>query len=383
MRCKQLFETVDSLYDQYVTFWQDVCNIESPTSDKAGVDAVGDYFIREARERGWKIERCAQASAGDVVVITLNPEADNAPVILSGHMDTVHPKGLFGYPPVRIEGDKIYGPGVTDCKGGIVAGFMAMDALERCGFTSRPVTLMLQSDEEGGSRVSGKATIEYMCKRAQGAAAFLNLEPYSRGKVCVARKGIITFKFTVTGIEAHSSLCARTGANAIADAAHKIIELEKLKDDGGLTCNCGVIQGGSVPNTVAGSCEFLANVRFVNSQQLEWIKDYAQKLADTVHVPGCSCKLEVYGSRLAMEYSERNLILADTVNRIFTENGLQPLEAVRYHGGSDAAEMTSSGVTCLDSLGTEGDYIHSADEFGLLASLPESAKRMAAVAYCI
>ena len=383
MKCNKLFETVDLLYDKYVSFWEEVCNIESPTLDKAGVDAVGDYFVRRAEEHGWSIERCPQPEAGDVVVITMNPDADAAPIILSGHMDTVHPKGLFGYPPVRIEGDKIYGPGVTDCKGGLVAGFMAMDALERCGFTSRPITLMLQSDEEGGSRASGKATIRYMCERAQGARAFLNLEPHSKGGACISRKGIVTFKFTVTGVEAHSSLCARQGANAIADAAHKIIELEKLKDDGGLTCNCGVISGGTVPNTVAGSCEFLANVRFVNSEQLEWVKDYAQKLADTVHVPGCTCKVEIYGSRLAMEYTERNATLLDEMNRIFSENGLPTLKKCAHHGGSDAAEMTCAGVACIDSLGTEGEYIHSADEYGLLASLPEAAKRMAAVAYCI
>lgn len=63
----------------------------------------------------------------------MNPESDNQPVALSGHMDTVHPVVLFGTPAVRRENEKIYGPGVMDCKGGIVAGFLAMDALQICG----------------------------------------------------------------------------------------------------------------------------------------------------------------------------------------------------------------------------------------------------------
>jgi len=380
MNFEKVFQEIDSLNEKYIEFWKNVCDIESPTMDKVGVDAVGSYFEKRAAALGWKVERFSQPVSGDVLTFTMNADSDAAPVILSGHIDTVHPKGLFGYPPTRIEGDRIYGPGVTDCKGGLVGGFMAMEALKNVGFTARPVSLMLQVDEEGGSKASGKATIKYMCERSQGAVAFLNLEPARHGTATLARKGIVTFKFTVTGVEAHSSLCAREGANAICDAAHKIIELEKLKDDGGLTCNCGVINGGSVPNTVAGHCEFLANVRFVNAEQLEWVKKYAQRVADTVHVDGCTCKVEIYGSRLAMEKEERNYRLFDTMNRIFMKCGLPVLVPESSHGGSDAAEMTCAGVPCVDSLGVEGGLIHSAYEYGIISSLAESAKRMAAVA---
>ena len=45
------------------------------------------------------------------------------------------------------------------------------------------------------------------------------------------------------GVAAHGAYCAIEGANAIAEAAYKIIELNKYKDDDGLTINCGVISG--------------------------------------------------------------------------------------------------------------------------------------------
>lgn len=380
MNYEEVFSDIDSLGDKYVEFWKEFCDIESPTTDKAAVDTAGEYVAEKARPNGWKIERFEHPVSGDVVVITMNSESDAAPIFFSGHLDTVHPKGLFGYPPTRIDGDRIYGPGVQDCKGGIVAAFMAMEALKNAGFTARPVVLMLQSDEEGGSRWSNKETINYMCRRAQGAIAFLNLEGGTPGQACLVRKGIVTFKFTVTGVEAHSSRCAVAGANAICDAAHKIIELEKLKDNEGLTCNVGVVGGGSVPNTVAGSCEFLANVRFVNAEQLEWVKEYAERLANTVHVPGCSCKVEIYGSRLAMEYNQRNVELLAKMNGIFDGCGLSRLEGIKCNGGSDAAEITCAGIPCIDNLGVRGGRIHSADEFAEIPSLLESAKRMAAVA---
>ena len=380
---EKLFSAIDSMYDSYVKVWEDVCNIESPTKYKVGVDAVGNYFAEMAQVRGWRVERFEHPISGDVVAITMNPDAKEKPITLSGHMDTVHPIGLFGTPAVRIEDGKIFGPGVLDCKGGIVAAALAMDALRRVGFDKRPVLLLLQSDEEGGSMGSNKATIGYMCEKAKDSVAFLNLEGYAPGKVCIARKGIITFTFKIKGIEAHSSRCATDGANAIAEAAHKIIELEKLKDAEGLTCNCGVISGGSVPNTVAGYCEFKANIRFATADQLEWVRGYVKEIADTAHVKGCVCELEQTGFRVAMQYEERNQRLLDRMNEIFESVGMSTLEAMSGKGGSDAADATVYGIPCLDSLGTAGGRIHSPDEFSYLESLRESAKRLAAVAYYI
>lgn len=375
----KIFETIDSLYDSYVKIWEDVCNIESPTESKEGVDAVGKYFSDFATARGWQVEYFSQPLVGDVVSITMNPEAKGQLVCLSGHMDTVHPVGMFGTPAVRVEGDKIYGPGVCDCKGGLVVALLAMEALHKCGFNERPVRLLLQSDEEGGSRLSKKATINYICEKAKGSAAFLNLEGYTSGKACIQRKGIVTYTFKVKGIEAHSSSCATHGANAIAEAAHKIIELEKLKDADGITCNCGVISGGTVPNTVAGYCEFKANIRYATAEQLEWVREYIQKVAATTHVEGCTCEAEQFGFRIAMEYAERNAVLLDKINLIFDKVGMSRLEASLSKGGSDAAEVTSCGIPCLDNFGAEGGKIHSPDEYALLKSLVEMPKRLASI----
>ncbi len=380
MKCTEMFNTIDSLNESYVKIWEAVCNIESPTRHKSGVDECGEYFAEMARERGWKVEYFRQTVAGDIVDITLNPDTDEKPIIFSAHLDTVHPVGSFGTPAVRIEGDKIFGPGVCDCKGGAVAAFLAMDALDRHGFRSRPVKLILQTDEEVSSTISHKATIGYMCDEAVKSVAFLNLEGSDPGKACLIRKGTITFTFTVEGIEAHGSMCATNGANAILDAAHKIIELEKLKDNEGITCNCGVISGGSVSNTVPGHCEFKANIRFANSEQLAWVREHVKSIADTVHVPGCKCSVNKPKGRVAMEYSEKNVALLARMNDIFAENGLPILEAAKRTGASDAADVTFAGAACIDSLGVHGGKIHSPAEFAYINSLAEAAKRLAAVA---
>lgn len=144
-------------------------------------------------------------------------------------MDTVHPIGSFGTPAVRSDDEKLYGPGVQDCKGGIAVALLTMDALASCGYSKRPVQLLLQSDEETGSMGSNKETIQWICQQASGSVAFFNLEATGIGKTCIERKGIVRYQITVKGKQAHSGKCDE-GASAIAQAAHIILELEQFKD---------------------------------------------------------------------------------------------------------------------------------------------------------
>lgn len=379
---EKLIQIIDELNEEYVKIWEDICNIESPWSYKEGVDAVGEYFIHYANDRGWKVEVFPQERAGNVVILTMNPEVDAAPIAFSGHMDTVHDIGSFGYPPVKIdwENDRIYGPGVTDCKGGIVVGFLAMEALRRIGYKARPIVMYLQSDEESSGKLSADATINYICEHAQGSEAFFNLENSCKGQVCIGRKGIVSFEFTVTGVEAHSAGCAVKGSNAILEAAYKIIELEKIKDPNGLTCCCAVINGGTKHNIVPGECKFIANVRFAKMSELDEFIEAAKKICEDIRVPGCSCSMVIPRIRPAMELCERNIDLCNRMNEIWKENGFEEAKGSTSAGGSDAANVSHSGIPAVDGMGNLGGLIHTPKEYGIISSLAEYAKRLAVVA---
>lgn len=386
MKCNKLFQTIDSLYETYLTVWEEICNIESPTDCKEGVDKVGAYAVAIAEAHGWQVERLPQKVSGDAICITMNPAACERPVSFSAHMDTVHPIGLFGQPPVTKDEKCLYGPGVTDDKGGIVVALLAMHALEQVGFMARPVQLLLQSDEENGSTTSNKQTIGWMCEKAKDAVAFLNMEGVlegSEGKATLARKGIVDYRFEITGIAAHSSKCATEGASAIREAAHKILELEKQKDADGITCSCGVICGGTVVNAVPASCAFEVNFRFAAMEQVGQIEELVSRVAQTVYVPGCTCTVEQTGFRVAMELVERNERLLEKMNEIYEANGMTRLQPRRVNGGADSADVTVAGIPCVDSIGVVGGKIHSKDEYAVMESLKEAAKRAAAVAYCI
>lgn len=382
MVCEKLFKTIEGLNEQYLNVLESVCNIESPTTFKKGVDDVGAYFLKIAKSHNWQVDVFEQKISGNVICIALNANADKEPVCVSGHMDTVHPVGSFGIPAVKRDSENMYGPGVMDCKGGIVAAVMAMDALEKCGFKSRPVYLLLQSDEENGSSTSDKKTIEYISKKAKNSIAFLNLEGTKGNTAVLERKGILRYNFTIYGKAMHSSCCTE-GSNSIAEAAFKIIELEKMKDAAGITCNCGVIQGGTAPNTVAEECTFYADIRFSTEDELEIVKKKVNEIAEKITVSGCICKLKEISYRPAMMLCDKNIKLLERMNEIYKENGLPVLKRRACLSGSDAAYITQSGIPCVDNLGTEGSNIHSTNEYIKLDSLVESAKRIAALIYCI
>ena len=376
---QSVFSVIDGLQSEYCGLWERVCSIESPTGFKQGVDEVGEVFLAIARRHGWQTEICEHAVAGNAICITMNPEAEGAPVVFSGHIDTVHPVGSFGTPAVRRDGEKLYGPGVTDCKGGVVAGVLAMAALETCGFRARPVKLIIQTDEETSSKTSDKQTVAFMVDKARGAAAFLNTECIQGNTAVLVRKGILRYRFVVTGKAVHSAKCTQ-GASAICEAAHKIIALEAMKDEAGLTCNCGVIQGGTTPNTVPESCEFVADIRFVNEEQCRQAIEICRRIAAETSVDGCTCRAEQFSLRPAMPLVDRNVALLAKMNEIYAACGLPVLERRECLSGSDAAYTTLAGIPTVDDVGVDGGRIHSLDEFAYLASLAQCAKRLAAVA---
>ena len=378
MNLEALFETLQALNEEYIQIWEDISNIESPTSYKEGVDAVGRYLMDHAKKKGWAVEVCPQEVSGDAICITMNKDATEAPISLSGHMDTVQPLGSFGTPAVHKDAEKMYGPGVHDCKGGIIVALLLMDALERCGYRKRPIQLLLQSDEETGSRGSNKATINWICKKSADCVAFFNLEGSSPGKATIARKGIARYEITAHGRQAHSGKCDE-GASAIAQAAHMILELEKFKDRPTLTCNCGTIVGGSTPNTVPGTCTFVADFRYSEQADKETAEAAVEKVTSTEYVPGCTASYKLMSYRVSMPIYDRNVMLLQTANKLLADAGMQTLVANKQSGGSDASDVSAAGIPCLDNFGIHGGKSHSENEFAYLESLVRCAKQLGVI----
>lgn len=242
--------------------------------------------------------------------------------------------------------------------------------------------MLLQSNEEIGSGINNKEPIRSICEKAKDAVAFLNLEGYesaNAGKAYLARKGIAGFVFKVHGVSAHASYSAREGASAIAEAAHKIVALEAIKNDDSITFSVGKIKGGTASNTVPDYCEFTLDCRYVKESELEEIKAIVKKIAEDTHIEGCVTEVELVNCRVPMVLCDRNTELLAIANKAFEKSGLSTLEMGFKSGGSDAADVTAFGIPCIDSIGVRGGRLHTPEEYGVISSLSEAAKRIAAI----
>ncbi|MGI4945073.1 MAG: M20/M25/M40 family metallo-hydrolase, partial [Janthinobacterium lividum] len=118
---------------------------ESPTHDAAAVNRMMDLASRDLAVMGATVERIpGRMGYGDCVRASFRHKRAGEPgLLLMGHMDTVHPVGTLAALPWRRDGNRAYGPGIYDMKGGNLLVLEALRQLHRAGIeTALPVTVL-------------------------------------------------------------------------------------------------------------------------------------------------------------------------------------------------------------------------------------------------
>jgi glutamate carboxypeptidase len=319
---------------------------------------------------------------GDVLVATLSgPGAGgangNARVLLVGHMDTVFPDGTAAARPFRIDGDRALGPGVSDMKGGLLAGFHAVSLLQRAGFDAfDSITYVCNPDEEIGSPFSGPTIRD----RAAGVDACFVLEgARENGDIVSARKGVSDVRAVYHGREAHAGVEPWRGRSAVLQAARAIDALHALNGRWeGVTVNVGVVKGGTRPNVVAGRCEIEVDVRATTQAGFDEAVEEVQRVASATYVDDVESEFVPGAFFPPMEKTPGTAALAAQAIEIAGELGFN-LRDTATGGASDANPVARMGVPVLDGLGPVGGDDHSPSEWLDLSSVPQRVALLAAL----
>ncbi len=230
----------------------------SYTGNAAGVNRVSDLTEAAFAPFGFTAERVPSSHPewGAHLVLT-RPGTGPATLAMVSHLDTVFPpeeeaRNNFRW---QEEGDRIFGPGTQDIKGGTVMMWLVLDALRAFApdaFAATQWKLFWNSSEETLS-----ADFGVVCRARLGpeTRAALVFEAEGRRerwrRVVVARKGRATWRVRVSGRAAHAGGKHAHGANAIVQLGRTVQQLAALTDPArALTVNVGRIEGGGGVNRV-------------------------------------------------------------------------------------------------------------------------------------
>jgi glutamate carboxypeptidase len=354
--------------------------VESPSSDKNGVDRCMQVAAAACGEAGGKVRRHRQREYGDVLEARFPADGGTAkspkrPLLILGHLDTVWPLGTLAKMPFKTHGGRVFGPGVFDMKAGVAMALSALSILkERCGLT-RPMILLLNSEEEIGSPVSRPIT-EAIARECE--AVFV-LEPGQGpdGAYKTSRKGTGDYVIRVSGVAAHAGVDFTSGHSAVLELARQIGKIGSFTDrEEGLTVNPGVIGGGTLPNVVAAEAWAHVDFRFAKASHAKKI----ERMFGELRPINKNCKVHVAGgvNRPPMERTKGTAKLFAQAATLASELGFELQEATTG-GGSDGNFTSAIGVPTLDGMGAVGEGAHASNESILIEHLAPRTALLAAM----
>ena len=345
---------------------------ESPTFDAEAVNRMMSLAARDLAILGARIERIpGRMGLGDCIRARFpHAEGEGGGILILAHLDTVHPVGTLAQLPFRLEGDRCFGPGIVDMKGGTFIAIQAVAALARAGIATRkPVTVLLTSDEEIGSP-STRDLIEAEAARHE---VVLVPEPgRPDGGVVTGRYAIARFNLRTTGRPSHAGAALGDGRSAIREMCKQIIAIEGMTTEA-CTFSVGVIHGGQWVNCVATYCDAEA---LSMAKRQEDLDAAVQKMLALASASEVGLQVTRGVTRPVWEPDAAVLGLFGKAQGLAARLGMA-LTHQSAGGGSDGNFTGAMGIPTLDGLGVRGGGIHTLQEHVLVESIVPRAKLFA------
>lgn len=357
--------------------------INSWTLNPPGVDQLSRFTAEQFAPLGFTAEFVPSANPnfGKHLVLTRRGKTARSLGLIS-HLDTVFPpeeeeRNDFRW---RVEGDRIFGPGTQDIKGGTAMMWLVLKAIQAHApreFDAITWKLILNSSEEMYSPDFGDLCRKHFDKDTLAALIF-----ESEGRLgtehlmVVARKGRATWRVTVNGRGAHAGGKHPHGANAVVQLGQLLPRIAALTDyRRDLTFNVGTTRGGTVLNRVPHEAVAEGEFRAFTTEAYQQGKASLFALAGAGEVKSpadgycCQIKVEILTESPPWPRNAETDRICQFFERAGRETGY-PMN-LQERGGLSDGNLIWDAVPTLDGLGPWGDNDHCSERSPDGSKVPE------------
>jgi succinyl-diaminopimelate desuccinylase len=285
-------------------------------------------------------------------------------VVIAGHLDTVPAANNLS---ARLQGDRLYGLGACDMKGGVAVALRLAATLTA---PARDVTYVFYDNEEVEAARNGLGRLARAHPDWLAADFAVLMEPSNAG-VEAGCQGTLRVEVTVHGVRAHSARSWR-GDNAIHGAGEILDRLRRYEPRrplvDGLEYREGLsavfVRGGVAGNVIPDECVVTVNYRFAPDRSAEQALEHVRAVFDGFEV---ACLDIAPGALPGLTRPAAADFLAAT--------GRPP--APKY-GWTDVARFSELGVPAVNYGPGDPSLAHAAAEYVELAEIRQCEERLRA-----
>lgn len=296
---RRVLSFVDS--DQVIRWTQDLVRIPSVYRPERGEaeESAARWVEDRLDDMGLETHFEVVEPGRPNVIGILRGSSGGKTLMFEGHTDVVTEGDVnqWTYPPfeARIVGDKMYGRGANDMKGGLVAAICATRAIIESGVKLGGDILIGALCDEEGLMIGVKHFVEGGW--AKGVDAAIICEP-EENHLCICQKGVMWVRATVTGKMAHGAM-PLTGVNAAYPmaaflTAMRDLEAEQIDSHGSdpflgqpsitPTILSSPVQGEPQNNVMPAQAQAMLDIRLIPSQSPAELEAQIRAAGEAVEV---------------------------------------------------------------------------------------------------
>ncbi|MEE4670257.1 M20/M25/M40 family metallo-hydrolase [Pseudomonas alliivorans] len=366
---EQLLKKAEAEQKAYLATVKELVDVDTGTGQAPGLKTVSALLVERLKALGAEVTTTpATPSAGDNIVGTIKGNGSRS-FLLMVHYDTVFGPGTAEKRPFKQDGERAYGPGVADAKGGVAMILHSLKLLQDQGFKDfGTLTVLFNPDEETGSSGSKKVIAEL----ARQHDYVFSYEPPDKDAVTVATNGINGVLLDVKGKSSHAGSAPEAGRNAAIELAHQMLQLKDLGDPAkGTTVNWTLIKGGEKRNIIPSSASAEADMRYSDLGESDRVIADAQRIVQKKLIDGTEVTVRLDKGRPPLAKNPGSEQLAKTAQALYGKIG-RNIEPIAMRFGTDAGYAYVPGSAkpaVLETMGVVGAGLHADDEYIELSSI--------------